>query len=110
MQNGVFILNANAAYSNTNCIPLGVKNNLEVNTTNFIFYPNPASAKIAVNYSTGGKINLQITTIFGQLVFQKNYINSINDYIQTENLENGTYLISVTQNNKTLTQKLIINH
>lgn len=110
MQNGVFILNASAAYSYSTCIPLNVKNNNSPTNSNLIFYPNPASNRIAVNYYNNSKSFLQIKTIMGQLVFEKNYINGINDYIVTENLANGTYIISVTENNFTITKKLIVTH
>ncbi len=110
MQNGLFILNPTAAYTNTTCIPLTVNKNTQINNSNLIFYPNPASNKIAVNYSTNGNILLQIKTIFGQLVFEKSYNNIINDYITTENLANGSYVIIVSETTKTTSKKLIVNH
>jgi choice-of-anchor B domain-containing protein len=110
MQNGVFILNANAAFSNTTCIPLGINSTTERSNSNLIFYPNPASNRIAVSYNNSTNALLQIKTLFGQLVFEKSYTQNINDYIPTEGLENGTYIISVTDNNYTKNRKLIISH
>jgi choice-of-anchor B domain-containing protein len=109
MQNGVFILNANAALSSTTCIPLGINQN-EMTNSNLLFYPNPASNRIAVSYNTNNNTLLQIKTLTGQLVFEKYYTQTINDYVFTENLANGTYIISVTENNYTKNKKLIVSH
>ena len=111
MQNGVFILNANAAFTSTTCIPLGINENKNgLNNSNLLFYPNPASNRIAVNYNNTNTASLQIKTLMGQIVFEKNYTQAINDYVTTENLANGTYIISVTENNITKNKKLIVTH
>ena len=109
MQNGVFILNANAAYSNTACATVGLTNNIQTNVA-LNFYPNPASNRIAVSYNNNNKTLLQIKNLMGQLVFEKNYDNGINDYIVTEKLANGSYFISVTENGITKNKKLVVSH
>ncbi|MDX2171818.1 MAG: choice-of-anchor B family protein [Bacteroidota bacterium] len=110
MQNGVFILDASAALTNTNCIPLGVNSHKQSNPSNLMFYPNPATNRIAVSYSSNSISLIQIKTLFGELVFEKKYTEAINDYISIDNLANGTYIISVTENNYTKNKKLIVSH
>ncbi len=110
MQNGVFILNPAAAYTNTVCSTIGLKSFDQINNFNLILYPNPASNKIAVIYNSTNAVILQIKTIMGQLVFEKNYTTGINDYITTENLANGTYIISVTENGIIKNKKLIVSN
>jgi hypothetical protein len=110
MQNGVFILNASAAFSNTTCIPLGINSNTPINNSNLLFYPNPASNRIAVSYANADKAVLQIKNLMGQIVFEKRYTNGISDYVQTDNLANGTYIISITENEIVKNKKLIVSH
>lgn len=110
MQNGVFILNANTAFTNTTCIPLGIKSTNRINEGNLIFYPNPASNRFAVSYNTANNCRLQVKTLLGEVVFEKNYANSINEYINSEYFGEGTYFISITENGLTKNKKLIIKH
>jgi choice-of-anchor B domain-containing protein len=104
MQNGIFILDPTTAFS-----PVGIKDH-SAPAPNFIFYPNPASDKIAVNYNTMNPTSIQIKNMLGQIVFEKNYSSMIHDYVNVSDFANGTYIISVAENNKTLTKKLIVNH
>lgn len=109
MQNGTFILNASAAYTNTVRNPLALQNNASVENKLTVF-PNPASNRISVNFNTQHSSQLEIKNIVGHLVFQKNFEGTIREYIDLSSFANGTYFISITENNHTLNQKLIINH
>lgn len=105
MQNGIFILDPTAAFSN----PVGIKTN-NAATPNFIFYPNPASDRIAINYNSSTPSLVQIKNTLGQLVYEKSYSSFVHDYLYVNDLANGTYLISITEKNQSITKKLVVNH
>lgn len=103
MQNGVFILDPSVANVT------GVKSNIN-SKTNLMFYPNPASDKISINYNSSNSSLVQIKNTMGQLIFEKMFNGSIHEYIDVNNFANGTYIISVYEKDQTSTKKLIINH
>ncbi|MCW3075683.1 MAG: hypothetical protein JWO32_292 [Bacteroidetes bacterium] len=105
MQNGVFILDATAAYNN----PVGIKQQ-ETSQPNFIFYPNPASDKIAIHCNTSHNSLIQIKNTLGQLVFEKHFTGIVQDYLNLQDFANGTYLLSITENNYSVTKKLVVHH
>lgn len=109
MQNGLFILNPSSAYTNTNCISVGLKNSTQENS-NFIFYPNPASDRIAVHYNTTYSSLVQIKNMLGQLIFEKQFSGMVHDYLNVLDFANGTYIISISENNQTVTKKLVVHH
>jgi choice-of-anchor B domain-containing protein len=109
MQNGVFILDATTAYTNTVKNPLGIQTNLSTEN-NIIVYPNPASNRISINYQTANNTHLEIKNIVGQVVFEKDCFGIIKDYVDVSQFENGSYFISISDNNYSKNQKLIINH
>jgi len=109
MQNGMFVLNANSAYTTTVKNPVGLKTET-ISDANLIFYPNPASNQIAVHYNSQTTSTLQLKNILGQTVSEKAYSGSVNDYMDVRSLDNGTYFISITENNITKTKKLIVTH
>jgi choice-of-anchor B domain-containing protein len=114
MQNGVFILNASAAYSATTgaILPpstVGLKTN-NGNETNLIFYPNPAADRLAVNYNSNNEVMFKICDAVGEIILEKKYTNGINNYIEVDNLANGTYFINVKSASQSVTKKLIIQH
>ncbi len=113
MQNGVFILDPSAAYSNS----VGV--NLPTSTvgldkyslnTNFGIYPNPASDKININYSSTNDVALQITNMLGEIVFEKTYKGGINESLWISELKDGTYLIKIIEEDNSVVKKLIVQH
>lgn len=105
MQNGVFILDGTHAFNN----PLGIKTNAAPEI-NLACYPNPVSEKLAVSYNTTAASVLQLKDLLGRIVIEKNYMAGINDYIDVSGLESGSYIISVTENNRSKNKQIIINH
>lgn len=105
MQNGVFLLDATAAFAN----PVGVKNNV-ASPNSFIVYPNPADKMISVNYSTSNSSKVQLRNTLGQLVFEKQFEGNVMDQINTSAFANGSYVLSISDKDQTLNKKLIINH
>lgn len=73
-------------------------------------YPNPASSQISVRYYSEGATTLQIKSILGQLVFEKEFSGQVDELVDTRAFANGTYILSVTENDITKNKKLIIHH
>ncbi len=109
MQNGMFVLSASSAYTTTIKNPVGISENTALET-NLIFYPNPASSQIAVHYNAQSTAKLCLKNILGQLISEKQFTGPLNEYMDVRSLENGTYFISITENEMTKNKKLIINH
>ena len=109
MQNGMFVLNAAAAYSSTISNPVAV-NELEAQKNSLVFYPNPATTKINIHSNATTACVLQVKNSLGQVFYEKNYDAQINDYLNVQELENGIYFLSLSGKNITQTKKLIISH
>jgi choice-of-anchor B domain-containing protein len=109
MQNGMFILNANSAYTTTIKNPVGI-NATPASEINFIAYPNPATNYVSVHYNTQNNSTLRLKNILGALILETNYSGPVNEYIDVRSLQNGSYFISITENNRTKNNKIIINH
>lgn len=109
MQNGMFLLNAVPAFSTTNINYVGTKENT-VNEANLILYPNPAADRIALHYNTRNPVTFQLRNILGELISEKQFSGPVNDYIDVSYLAEGTYFVSLTENNLTKSKKLIVKH
>ena len=105
MQNGVFILDPSAAYNN----PVGIKTNAAAES-NFITYPNPATNFVSVNYITPNISKVEIKNYLGLLIFEKQFCSNVKDNINVSTFASGTYIISITEENKTINKKLIVTH
>ena len=95
------ISNINQIFSNTSLI-----NNTDLN--NFKIFPNPT--KEYLNIKSDIKIDkIFIHDISGKLVFEKN-INELNIFkTKVNNLNKGTYLLTIIRDNKKETKQIIIN-
>ncbi|MFI1773473.1 T9SS type A sorting domain-containing protein [Thalassobellus citreus] len=78
-------------------------------------YPNPASNKITVklgSLAASTKLNLSISDITGKLIWSKKNIdgkNKITLYTQELKLNNGMYILRVSNNEVSQTTKIIIS-
>ncbi len=90
-------------------------NNVEVQNELVTMYPNPTSnqTSLIVNSNIVSKINVFIYDYTGKLVLNpinENVIEGNNEFkINTENLSNGIYLVSIITNSLKETKKLVIN-
>lgn len=109
MQNGMFVLSASSAYTTTIKNIVNIKEN-QISDANLIFFPNPASGMVSVHYNTTNASLLQIRNVLGELIYEKQSTASFNEYLDVRGFANGTYFISVTENNYTKNKKLIIQH
>ena len=74
----------------------------------FKIYPNPSNGDFNIIFDeTNGKHSVEIFSLLGQKVFEKNNMESSS--ISVTNLQKGTYVIKVTKDSKSRTEKIIIN-
>ncbi|MBS1650771.1 MAG: choice-of-anchor B family protein [Bacteroidetes bacterium] len=109
MQNGVFILDPSAAKTATNCITVGINENLSMPYSINLF-PNPVSDFAAITSSYNGASTVSIIDISGNKLFEKKYFEKANDYIDLRSLSNGLYFLTFEFCNTHLSKKIIINH
>lgn len=110
MQNGVFLLNPNQAYTTTPTQlinPVGIDKNNSTES-NFIVYPNPASSRIAVHYNNNVAGTLVLRNILGEVVLAKEFENGFDDLIDISSYGAGTYILSINTGDRTLNKKLVI--
>lgn len=73
----------------------------------FKLYPNPVSnKKLFISTKQSDNLKVQIFTIIGQQVFNKDV--RINEPIDISEISNGVYFIRVEENGKIATRKLIV--
>jgi hypothetical protein len=112
MQNGVFILKALAAFSNTTAVTLpnntlGIK---QQNKNQFIFYPNPATNQIAIQFSNADLNQVSIYTLLGKEIFYAEFKNNLSQYLDVSTLTAGNYFLTVKNKYGSLTKKLCIQN
>jgi len=87
-----------------------IKTEVQENPTNTaIIYPNPTSGDFVVevgNSFDGGLFSLSVFDLSGKLVYQNFYENRQKILLS---LENGIYMVHVSQDNNVVVEKLIVN-
>jgi endonuclease I/chitodextrinase len=80
----------------------------ELDENSFNIYPNPSSGNIKINFENSNeKYSVQIFSVLGQKVFEKEYSNSSSAAVN--NLHKGIYLVKISTDTKSATKKLIVN-
>jgi len=83
-----------------------------VATEEINIYPNPTSENVTINFGTemAGHINVKIYNVAGSVVYSQFYsqIENSRVVVETKSFESGVYFVELTENSKTITQKLII--
>ena len=73
------------------------------------FYPNPVNKNnggfVTISSNSSEKMTAKIYNIIGKMITNKTVINN---QIDITNLSTGLYLVKITQDNKTITKKLLI--
>ena len=96
---------------------VGINSLTSIVDNSFVLYPNPASQNTTISFSIADKNNVAVSVydVLGNLVSTMNQSNefekgnhSIN--MNTSNLANGVYYISLTVNGVKETKKLVINN
>lgn len=76
--------------------------------TSFSLYPNPSNGNFRIEYdSTIGDINLEIYSMVGQKVYEKQNIND--NTVSTNGLQSGMYLVKINKDSKSIVKKIVIN-
>ena len=82
--------------------------NVDFDANEFNIYPNPSNGNVKINLENSNeKYSVQVFSILGQKVFEKEYTNSSSAAVN--NLQKGVYLVKITNDNKSVTKKLIVN-
>ena len=76
------------------------------NLQNVIIYPNPTNT--ILNIENAENSTIEVYDLLGRVVLFENNI-STNNQLNVSNLPIGTYLIKITNNNKVITDKFIVN-
>ncbi|SHH15385.1 Por secretion system C-terminal sorting domain-containing protein [Flavobacterium micromati] len=80
----------------------------DFNSNDFTIYPNPSNGNVKINFTDSNeKHQVQIFSVLGQKVFEKEYSNSSTAVINS--LSTGVYIVKITKDNKSETKKLIVN-
>jgi endonuclease I len=109
----VITYNANEwnSFAQDTCSDLGSHNQTlsidNFNSDNFKIYPNPVKSSLYINLKTPNVTSIEIYSILGKKVLVK-VINDSSE-INTEQLSSGVYIMKITQNNTTISKKLIKN-
>ena len=83
-------------------------NNFNKNNLNVEVYPLPCKASLNVSMNNKNKTsNIMITDITGKQVFNSNYSNQNLINVNTSNLVNGVYFITIKNNDGIATKKFI---
>jgi hypothetical protein len=86
--------------------------NSKTHNSDFSLMPNPADDQVNLKFfnTTTNQTKVTICNSLGQLVYENNNVNAnLNQLnIQTGDLQNGVYFVTVIQNNQTFTKKLVV--
>jgi len=86
--------------------PFTTLSNDEFNVSNFEFYPNPTNiGSVTISSTLNDAISVQVFDILGKQVQTETLTNNTLD---VSRLNAGVYLVKITQNNNSVTKKLIV--
>jgi len=106
---------APTAYSNGNAFAIRLKMGdqmgvSEEETTAFVIYPNPANETVELVCSENlENAEISITDLSGKTVYTEETVSGLNFNLNVALLENGVYMINVSNANVTRSKRLIIN-
>jgi hypothetical protein len=75
--------------------------------TEFKIFPNPAQSLVTISFQSAADNQLRLFSLTGALVMQQANISS-GHKVDVSSLENGIYLLQLTQDQKTITLRLTI--
>ena len=77
----------------------------DFNENNVNLYPNPVKNNLTIELKSNVDTNIEIYNILGKRVFT-NLINKTSN-LNLQDLKTGIYIVKITQNNSTITKKLV---
>ena len=84
----------------------GVLGNNDYVLNNLVIYPNPASS--ILNIDNAENSTIEVYDLLGRIVLSRTNI-SLKEQLNVSELNSGTYLIRISNDNKVVTDKFIIN-
>lgn len=81
---------------------------LETNTASVVLYPNPATSQFVVS-GLSGETQIELLNILGEKIYTITTANA-QETISVMNLPTGTYFVKISQNEKTITKKIVVKH
>ncbi|HPQ08276.1 MAG TPA: M43 family zinc metalloprotease [Bacteroidia bacterium] len=92
--------------------PTGIENFSQI-SNNIIISPNPSDGLfvITTNFDSKQNLKFEITNLLGQIVYQGEYQNVLNDKLKLNisMLENGIYFFKLTNGSEKVVKRIIIN-
>jgi hypothetical protein len=71
-------------------------------------YPNPTNDLFFIRMNAATTTKVKAVNMLGQVIFEKEYnLNTPNIEVNAQSWETGTYMITVSQDGNTQTQKLV---
>lgn len=81
---------------------------VDFDANEFNIYPNPSKGNFSISFKNSNeKYILQVFTVLGQKVFEKEYTNSSSASIN--NLQKGVYFVKIENGTKSSVKKIIVN-
>jgi hypothetical protein len=78
----------------------------------FALYPNPNDSNFTLqfNSNSSSKIGIIVNDISGRLIFNKSYNNTglFNENIKLDNAEAGIYLVTITDGDKKMAKRIVV--
>ncbi len=98
---------SNASQAHLNIIGLGENQTL----AGVSIFPNPANNRMGIVIeNNNNEVSVQLTNTIGQTVRKSTFSPNENIILDTQNLEMGMYVITVTAGNRSYTQRVAISH
>jgi choice-of-anchor B domain-containing protein len=107
MANGVFLLDATAAYTTTAVNPVGVTG-IQPAGNEPLMYPNPASKALMLRYDAKGETVVRLFSSCGLLLEEKIFNGPVNERFDLSRYSEGCYYVNVKGQEQTSNRKLII--
>lgn len=90
-------------------IVIGINENL--NQNNIIFYPNPTSKFVNINFDERYKsLTVQIINLFGQVIYEETFSNSKELHLLLPELPNGSYIAKIHTDKNAFIYNFIIQN
>ncbi|MEE2931427.1 MAG: T9SS type A sorting domain-containing protein [Bacteroidota bacterium] len=71
-------------------------------------YPNPTEGELYINFGNSQMHMVQIKNLMGQILYEQNFSGLLNTNIDLSSYDKGCYLITISNSNKSTTQKIIL--
>lgn len=109
MHNGVFILDASAAFTSTVVNPVGVQEN-SAESAALIAYPTPADKILSVHFAANGSNVLKLSDVTGTILLEQKFAGKVAENIDVSIFKAGVYVLTISNKGVTKQKKILIQH